>query len=660
MAEGRAIRAGRASVQLFADDSRLVRGLRRARRRLLAFGQQVGRIGRQLATLGAGAGAGLAGAAAVFAKVGDNLDKLSKRTGISVESLSQLEFAAERTGTSLESLGGAILRANRRLGRITAGQGSSTQVNALEALGLSAERLEQLNPEQRLLALADAVSGFEDKAEAAGLAQRAFGTEVDAILPLLLQGRDGIRALTQEADDLGLTISAEDAAAAAELSDAFGSLADVVKRAVVAIGAGLAPVLTPLIGKVSEIVVQVREWIEANRGLVPIIAAVAAGVVAAGAALVVLSFTIVGIVATFSALATIAGVVVGAISAIASPIGLLITALAAAGGAILTFSGAAGDAIEFLGDTFGDLLDDAGTALDGIRAALSSGNIEQAAEILWLGLRTVWARGTAALGNLWATFTQSFLRLSLQVFNEVGSFFIDALAGIRLALADFQSFLRRFWADVVSRVKSTGALVANVASKAANEARGLVDGDFDVTQANRQADSRLAQRVRDSDSELDAARARAQAENQADRDRVLARRQQLQSQLDDFVADTIAGSFKAQEEAGKDAAAEAGKLRKELEESVGQAKAEAEERRDRPDSGVRDFDLDAFRDRIASGIDSAERSAGSATARGGFDSRTLGLLTGQREERETAENTRELVRLFRRASDRRTPLVFGA
>ena len=46
-----AIRAGRAFVELFADDSKLVRGLRRAEKRLRAFGAQIRDLGLRMARL---------------------------------------------------------------------------------------------------------------------------------------------------------------------------------------------------------------------------------------------------------------------------------------------------------------------------------------------------------------------------------------------------------------------------------------------------------------------------------------------------------------------------------------------------------------------------------------------------------------------------------
>ena len=48
-----AIRAGRAFVELFADDSKLVRGLKRASAKLRAFGESVRNMGLKLMGLGA-------------------------------------------------------------------------------------------------------------------------------------------------------------------------------------------------------------------------------------------------------------------------------------------------------------------------------------------------------------------------------------------------------------------------------------------------------------------------------------------------------------------------------------------------------------------------------------------------------------------------------
>lgn len=53
MPAAQGIRAGRAFVELFADDKRLVRGLRRAQAKLQAFGAAVRGMGLRVAAAGA-------------------------------------------------------------------------------------------------------------------------------------------------------------------------------------------------------------------------------------------------------------------------------------------------------------------------------------------------------------------------------------------------------------------------------------------------------------------------------------------------------------------------------------------------------------------------------------------------------------------------------
>ena len=93
----RGIRAGRA----FVDDSKLVRGLRRAEKRIKALGQSIRNLGLKVAGLGTALLAPLAASAKAFSSMGD---QVAKRTGLGVETLSELKFVARQTGTEFESL----------------------------------------------------------------------------------------------------------------------------------------------------------------------------------------------------------------------------------------------------------------------------------------------------------------------------------------------------------------------------------------------------------------------------------------------------------------------------------------------------------------------------------------------------------------------------
>ena len=84
MADTRGIRAGRAFVELGVSD-KLSAGLKAAQKKLEAFGAGLRSIGTKMAGIGVAAITALLGTAKVFSDSGDALDKMSARTGVSVE-----------------------------------------------------------------------------------------------------------------------------------------------------------------------------------------------------------------------------------------------------------------------------------------------------------------------------------------------------------------------------------------------------------------------------------------------------------------------------------------------------------------------------------------------------------------------------------------------
>src|SRR4030042_523164 len=207
-----AIRAGRAFVELFADDSKLVRGLKRASAKLKAFGESVRNMGLKLAGLGAAVVAPLLASTKVFSKMGDNLAKMSARTGFSVETLSELGFAADLSGASMEDLEKSIRRMQATI--VDAAQGLSTATDALATLGLKVEDLAGLSPERQFKLIADRLAKIEDPTLKAALAMELFGRSGTMLLPMLSGGAAGIEELQEKARKLGLTISTHDTKAA--------------------------------------------------------------------------------------------------------------------------------------------------------------------------------------------------------------------------------------------------------------------------------------------------------------------------------------------------------------------------------------------------------------------------------------------------------------
>ena len=274
MANSQAIRAGRAFVELFANDKRLVRGLKAASAKLKAWGAGVTAMGRKVFAGGLALAAPLAAATKTFAAMGDTVAKMSLRTGISAESLSELGFAAEQSGSDLQTLEKGVRTMQRSIN--DAGRGLSTQVDALEDLGLKYEDLADLSPDQQFKLFADHLSRIEDPSKRAALAMMLLGRAGTQLLPLMQDGAAGIEALQKQARELGLTISTEDANAAAALTDAMNILWRVFKQGVFVIGSALGPLLKEFAERVAGVIKRVSDWIKQNKNLIVTIFKVAA------------------------------------------------------------------------------------------------------------------------------------------------------------------------------------------------------------------------------------------------------------------------------------------------------------------------------------------------------------------------------------------------
>jgi len=167
------VRAGKAYVELYADDSKLVRGFKRAAAKLRAFGSMVSGIGTKMAGLGLAVLGPMAAAARVFSSMGDEVAKMAKRTGLSVEAISELRYVASQTGTELGAMENGLRRMQRSI--YDAGRGLSTATDALSDLGLTFKDLNGLAPEEQFRKLADRISAVEDPTKKAAIAMSLFG-----------------------------------------------------------------------------------------------------------------------------------------------------------------------------------------------------------------------------------------------------------------------------------------------------------------------------------------------------------------------------------------------------------------------------------------------------------------------------------------------------
>lgn len=220
--------------------------LQAATDRLGMLGSVLGKLGPAGLLAGASIaalGVGITALVMPVARVGDEFFKLSQKTGVSVEALTALDYAAKLSDVSTEGMTKALQKLSVAMfdTQINGVEGSA----ALRALGVSATDVNgQIRPtEQVLLDLAEKFSAMPDGADKAALAVKLFGKDGLSIIPFLNQGRAGITALMEEAQRLGLVMSEDVARASEVFNDNLTRLSAIFEGVQRQIGAAVIPVL---------------------------------------------------------------------------------------------------------------------------------------------------------------------------------------------------------------------------------------------------------------------------------------------------------------------------------------------------------------------------------------------------------------------------------
>ncbi|NVM23711.1 MAG: phage tail tape measure protein [Desulfobacterales bacterium] len=197
-----------------------------------------------------------------YVKAGDEVHKMALRTGFGTESLSELKYAAEISGATLSDVEKGVKKMSKTI--VDASAGMATYVRAFDRIGLSAEELMKLSPEQQFDTIAKAIAGVESPTLRAATAQEIFGRAGTQLLPLFAEGEKGLEALRQKARDMGIVFDQEAANKAARLNDAMTTLKESFKGVFISIADKLVPVITQVVEKIGGVITKIRTWMDAH------------------------------------------------------------------------------------------------------------------------------------------------------------------------------------------------------------------------------------------------------------------------------------------------------------------------------------------------------------------------------------------------------------
>lgn len=250
----------------------IIKGKDQASGAMGKVGKSVDRMGAKFAKAGGimlGVGAGMLAFAGKmvteYAKAGDEIAKMSRRTGIATEELSEMRHVAMISGTSLESFEKAIRRMQRAI--VDAEGGAMEYKEAFDTLGISMDAIAGKTPEEQFWIIRDALSEVEDFTTKAALAQDLFGRSGTELMPIIDDTAESIQGLKDEAHELNMVFDKESAAAAEAQVDALTDFKLAIEGLRNAFAKAIMPAITDFLTLLTDKLKPMIEWLSEHEGV---------------------------------------------------------------------------------------------------------------------------------------------------------------------------------------------------------------------------------------------------------------------------------------------------------------------------------------------------------------------------------------------------------
>ncbi|ARJ69132.1 phage tail tape measure C-terminal domain-containing protein [Paracoccus contaminans] len=449
-----------------------------ANTRLASFARRAGIA--LAAVTAAAAAAGVAMVRSGLANI-DAQAKLAQSMRTTVESIQTLTWAGELAGVSMGEIEQATKKLTTRLSEAASGSGAA--VGALRRLNLTAAELQALPLDQRIVAIQDALNRLVPEAERAAVASDLFGDR--AALAFLRIDSATLRDAARDVQNFGVAVSAADAAQIERTGDAIARLSliwtGLVNRLTVAVAPALETIATKLAdmaratGPIGQAITMLFDNLGRLATYATTFAAVMAGRWVAGMAAAALSVR---------GLATALVFLRGAL--IRTGIGALIVG---AGELVYQFSqlvarvGGVGEAFRLLGDLAREVWSRIGLSLDAVLARMAAG---------WEGLKAAGLSalegtiaGVVSFGDRTAAIFQGAYDAAVAIWGSlpgaIGDFAFQAANGL---ISGIEAMLNGVVTRINSFIETLNAALALLPEWATGEG-GVTIGTLDPVELGR-------------------------------------------------------------------------------------------------------------------------------------------------------------------------------
>lgn len=274
-------------------------------------GDKISAMGEKLAPVSAAAGA-LGGALLKMGydtvKSADELNTLSKQTGLSTDTLQRFKYASDLVDVSVEDITGALKKMKPKM---------TDNNKTFEKLGVSVKDANgQLrSAEDVFYDSIEALSKIQNETERDQVAMELFGKSADQLAGVIDDGGAALKQFGQEAADAGLILDEETIGALNDTNDSIDKMKNQMSGTMAKIGADIAGILQPALEKASEFIGMITEKLRALTPAQQETILKIVGVVAAVApALIIIGKIVSGIGSVISILGSVVGVLGGPVT----------------------------------------------------------------------------------------------------------------------------------------------------------------------------------------------------------------------------------------------------------------------------------------------------------------------------------------------------------